>query len=278
MSHEENFIVLITSPSIKALKQYQADRVMKDVCELLILINLGHKAFWLAEDHEKLRTQESAVTRYVKTLKYEIFQRIQDFLNKIKDCKLADSQYIFATADVKNLYTVIPHTKGIEAMRTLLSKSEVYEGPPVEFLLEGLFLTLSNNYFRFEKNFYIQETGTAMGSAIAPTYANSFMFAYENTHILCKYQEQLTSYHRFVDDIFILWKGTIEELETMVVELNNLDSPIRLTLTHNTEKIQFLDVEATVSLRSHDMTSSRTLGRNFRRRSQGHVGVMGFTR
>ncbi|CAH2283623.1 Hypothetical predicted protein [Pelobates cultripes] len=131
----------------------------------------------------------------------------------------------------------------MDAMRTLLLQSDVYEGLPIEFLLEGLLLTLTNNYFRFEKNFYIQEMGTAMGSAIAPTYANSFMYAYESRHILSTYKEHLIQYHRFVDDIFILWQGTAIELEKMIEELNNLNSTIKFTLTYSPDKIQFLDVE-----------------------------------
>ncbi|CAH2248030.1 Hypothetical predicted protein [Pelobates cultripes] len=58
--------------------------------------------------------------------------------------------------DVQSLYTVIPHEDGVEAMRQVLTRSIVYQGPPIEFMLELLTLTLENYYFRFEDSWYLQ--------------------------------------------------------------------------------------------------------------------------
>ena len=45
----------------------------------------------------------------------------------------------------------------------------------VEFYTELLELALSNNIFEFNEELWIQLLGTAMGTRVAPTYANIFM-------------------------------------------------------------------------------------------------------
>lgn len=50
-----------------------------------------------------------------------------------------------------------------------------------------IFLVLKSNAFRFGHTIYQQVMGTAMGTPMAPNYANLFMGKFEN--------EVLTSYH-----------------------------------------------------------------------------------
>lgn len=40
------------------------------------------------------------------------------------------------------------------------------------FILTLLELVLTNNYFQFQEQFYLQLRGTTMGANMAPTYAN----------------------------------------------------------------------------------------------------------
>ncbi|CAH2311540.1 Hypothetical predicted protein [Pelobates cultripes] len=145
--------------------------------------------------------------------------------------------------DVSSLYTVIPHTDGIEAMRQVLSESPLYRGPPVEFVLEFLSLILYNNHFRFEDQWYLQVAGTSMGSSMAPMYANVFMYIYETQHILTPYRENIISFYRYIDDLLILWRGTLTEAHEMVNELKVLPTPIRFTANISDEKVKFLDLE-----------------------------------
>ncbi|CAH2281855.1 Hypothetical predicted protein [Pelobates cultripes] len=145
--------------------------------------------------------------------------------------------------DVKSLYTVIPHIGGIEAMRQVLCESSMYHGPPIEFILELLSLILHNNHFRFEDRWYLQVAGTSMGSAMAPMYANAYMYAYETQHILTTYKNNIIGYYRYIDDLLIIWRGSQTEAHMMVEELNLLPTPIKFTANISEESVQYLDLE-----------------------------------
>ena len=56
-------------------------------------------------------------------------------------------------------------------------------------------------YFQFENKdtFYLQTHGTAMGTRMAPQYANAFMADLEGT-FLRNYPKKPTTYERFIDD------------------------------------------------------------------------------
>jgi hypothetical protein len=68
----------------------------------------------------------------------------------------------------------IPHDDGIAACRKIWEQLTVQE-TLTECLVEMLTLVLKNNNFTFDGNHYHQINGTAMGTKMAPSYANIFM-------------------------------------------------------------------------------------------------------
>lgn len=70
-----------------------------------------------------------------------------------------------------------------------------------------------------------------MGSNIAPTYANLFMsflevqFSYVLHHF-----ELVSMWWRYIDDIFVIWKGSQTELDTFFCFLNTIDADIKFTI------------------------------------------------
>jgi hypothetical protein len=52
--------------------------------------------------------------------------------------------------------------------------SVVFSGM-VKYSIEMLTLVLKNNHFTFDGNHYLQINGIAMGTKMAPSYANIFM-------------------------------------------------------------------------------------------------------
>uniref|UniRef100_A0A803JJ24 Reverse transcriptase domain-containing protein n=1 Tax=Xenopus tropicalis TaxID=8364 RepID=A0A803JJ24_XENTR len=148
---------------------------------------------------------------------------------------------LFVTLDVCNLYTIIPLNEGLAACKEALI--EGHQGlPPVEFLCSLLRLVFTCNYFRFERTFYLQKTGTAMGSNVAPSYANLYMNFFELEFIYPVYSTQLLLYCRYIDDIFILWRGDHIGVESFVASLNALSTPVKFTLNYAKDTIDFLDV------------------------------------
>ena len=64
---------------------------------------------------------------------------------------------------------------------------------------------------------------TAMGTRVAPTYANIFMKKIDTMiqNIARETNSKLISfYKRFIDDIFIIWHGTEEELKEFMTKIN----------------------------------------------------------
>ena len=59
-----------------------------------------------------------------------------------------------------------------------------------------------------------------MGTVCAASYANLFMAQFEEQHIYPYIKDLALLHLRYIDDIFIIWKGTKEQLITFINELN----------------------------------------------------------
>ena len=51
-----------------------------------------------------------------------------------------------------------------------------------------------------------------MGTKYATTYANNFMIMLEESYIYHLMQEKCELYLRYIDDIFLIWTGILDEL------------------------------------------------------------------
>jgi len=61
-----------------------------------------------------------------------------------------------------------------------------------------------------------------MGTKVAPIYAALFLGKLEEDHILDNYKDYLMTFLRFLDDIFLIWLGNIEELHQFFEYINSL--------------------------------------------------------
>ena len=82
---------------------------------------------------------------------------------------------LLTSFDLVSLYTSIPHELGMESIIFWLEKQNnmVSDRLSDAFILSSIDLILKNNYFRFndEIRVFLQISGTAMGTKMAPTYA-----------------------------------------------------------------------------------------------------------
>ena len=81
-----------------------------------------------------------------------------------------------------------------------------------------------------------------MGTKAAVAIANIFMHFFETTHIYNN--QELTTphlYKRFIDDIFIVWTKSREELDQFIATLNTVHRTIKFTANISDTKIEFLD-------------------------------------
>ena len=198
-------------------------------------------------------------------------QDTPDFLrileNENKTGKPLENE-ILLTIDVSSLYTNIPPVEGIEEVRKFLIERED-RSVPTEFLTRMLEQVLCLNIFEFDKKLFLQKIGTAMGTICAPPYATIFMSKMDTLlknlakNIAKNKEDPIRLYKRFLDDIFIVWTGNVEDLQIFLEEMNRIHPTIKFTaeftspykcdiqgphdcFCHQTQSIPFLDTKVSV--------------------------------
>jgi len=182
---------------------------------------------------------------------------LQPFVPKIKSyikdsgdlIKLLESTKIptnstLATIDVKTLYLNIPHKEGIAAVKNRLynnnDKSEEIPIPPGT-MSDLLNIVLTQNYFQFADSMYHQVQGTAMGTKMAPAYANLFMADLEEKLLQNSTTDPIL-WKRYIDDILCIWPGSPEQLQNFIDYLNRAHPTIKFTCECSTTSVDFLDI------------------------------------
>ncbi|CAJ0955360.1 unnamed protein product [Ranitomeya imitator] len=164
------------------------------------------------------------------------------FLQIIRNITPVPPHSILVSFDVKDLYTSIPHTNGIHSTRWLLSNNNM-SPDLIDFCCTLLSIVLNNNFFLFEDAFYLQTKGSAMGSNVAPPYANAYMAHYEDTLIYTNelFLNHVLTWKRYIDDVFCIWKGDLDSLQTFFLFLKTAWPGLDFTMTQDSHQISFLD-------------------------------------
>ena len=101
-----------------------------------------------------------------------------DFLNELRELPPLPCGSFLITPNVSSLYTNIPHDEGIKTCEGALN-TRIDQWLPTEDLCHLINLILARNTFTFNQELYLQQSGTAMGTRMAPSYANLFMGKFE---------------------------------------------------------------------------------------------------
>ena len=156
---------------------------------------------------------------------------------------------VILCADVTSLYPNIPINKGINTVYNVIKKLKLFSKNHLDCLMHMLHWVLTNNYCTFDNNIYLQIKGTAMGTPVATTYANIFLYGIEN-EILLKHKP--IYYTRYIDDIFAIY-DTHANAQHFINDFNNVIESI--TLEAVTIKRDGVMLDLTLSLiQSHDKT------------------------
>ena len=102
-------------------------------------------------------------------------------------------------------------------------------------------IVLEQNYFQFTDRIYHQVQGTAMGTKMAPSYANIFMAELEEK-LLNNYPTKPLLWKRYIDDILCIWPGPPTELDSFLQYLNKSHPTIKFTYESSTNSVNFLDL------------------------------------
>ena len=177
------------------------------------------------------------------------------FINKIKG-QVIDPKWILITADVESLYTNMRIDLIINCIQEIFIEYPDPSRPDSE-IIQLLKITLENNDFEFDSKFYLQVCGIAMGRRYAPSIANIYLRKFDaqamtGWHIKPRY------YSRFLDDIFGLWPGTLEELKQYEQYLNSLIPGIKVKFQARNNIIEFLDTHVYKNYYTNDKCTLAT--------------------
>ena len=187
------------------------------------------------------------VTHFIQPLVETLQSYIQDsnhFLQLLKSLPPLPENAILVTADVMYLYTNIPHVEGIDSVLhyVKLHADALPPGAPSPHIIGILLETiLKHNNLSFIDKHFVQLVGTAMGTKVAPPCANLFMDRHEET-IRDTFIWAIPFWKRFIDDIFLIFLGTISQLQSLQDFMNHLHPTIKFTFQHFTQQISFLDM------------------------------------
>ena len=230
---KEELAQILTPKKYRAARFYVLPKVHKDIQQPPGRPIMGaclHPTELLSKyiDRE-LNPWVSGIPSYIKDTNH--------LISTLKDIQLPNEAKI-VTFDVTGLYTNIPHGEGIQAIKDFMTeKTTSRKG---EMLAEMVELVLTSNVFEFNDQYYIQTSGTAMGTRMAPALANIFMSHFEQHHLKQAPMQPLL-WKRYIDDILAIFVCTDKELRNFHEWLNSLHPTIKFTMETNDKGITFLD-------------------------------------
>ena len=154
---------------------------------------------------------------------------VKELRSYVKD----STDFIQKINNVRFPYTNIPNNEGIKAVETTLNSKTIAIRIITTFLL--LVLTLDNFIFNCQN--YLQIEGCAMETKCAPSYANTFMGIFEGKFIYPLTNNMIRLYLRFINDIFIIWTGTLDQLLEFKQQINEVHHLLNLTSNFRIKKL-----------------------------------------
>ena len=142
----------------------------------------------------------------------------------------------------------MPHDEGLQAVKEALLAwdSTLDEGKKLGDLKNDIVdfteIVRKNNNFEFDGKHFVQKLGTAIGTRMAPSYANIFMDKLER-QLVTQAQTKPHTWWRYIDDIFIIWTEGEDSLRDFIDYLNSAHRTIKFTSKWSYKEVEFLDVK-----------------------------------
>jgi len=148
----------------------------------------------------------------------------KSLLTNLKQLGPLPSTAVLIVADAVSMYTNIDITHSIHSLKEWLHRHRPELPPkfPTGMVIKATELIMTSNIFQFDNTFWHQQTGTAMGTSCACTFATIYYANHEETTLLPKYLGSLPSgntrhstpsqalkpmlaYGRLIDDTIQVW-------------------------------------------------------------------------
>jgi len=114
----------------------------------------------------------------------DLLDKLQNYVEK----GYLKSTTFFIIFDITDLYTMLPQEEALAILSEFLHEygCEKVDGISIDTIVHLARIVLEENAFVYDKKFYRQILGGAMGSALTLTLANIFMWKWEKQAILSK--------------------------------------------------------------------------------------------
>ena len=160
-----------------------------------------------------------------------------DFIKEIENVNnLTDGSYLISL-DVWPLYTNIPHTEGIKAVRKYFQKSRASISISISIIFLRLILILNNLVFNSVN--YLQKKSCAI-KLNAPLVMRTYFWVGLKKILSTLWFWDLW-FLRYIDDIFLMWNGTKEEFEIFLQKISNCHPATKFEHQISKTKTNFLD-------------------------------------
>jgi len=171
---------------------------------------------------------------------------LRDSNHTIEDLKLLGPLPDYArlfTADAVSMYTNIQCEEGCAAFQGWFDDyaEELPRNFPVALFMAVLKIVMTYNIFQFDNTYWLQLSGTAMGTSCACLYATIFWGYIERKRILPKWKHLLPFFKRFIDDKLGIWVGSTLEFEQFMIDLNSQGS-LQWIASGLQSSVNFLDL------------------------------------
>ncbi|XP_044757795.1 uncharacterized protein LOC123315953 [Coccinella septempunctata] len=160
-----------------------------------------------------------------------------DLKESLRNVRIQANHRLYSL-DVKSLYTNIPTELIKEAIENNWEIIRQHTLIPKEDFIQTIQYITNNSFFQYEKNFYKQIKGVAMGNPLSSTIAQLVMELIEKK-IMEKHKT--TFFKRYVDDILVI--TTTTEIQSILNEFNNTHEFLQFTLEEEENNcLNFLDM------------------------------------
>ena len=156
---------------------------------------------------------------------------------------------LFVTADIASLYTNIDTDMGLALVRTFLTEQKVAHDLKT-LIMDLLSFVMRNAYLSFNGQVFHQVDGTAMGTAVAPSYANVVVYMLERDVVKrFTVAGSLYTYWRYLDDIFALIHRSAAS--SFRSSMNQLHRKLTFEFVTEEDSAAFLDLSIFKGARFH---------------------------
>ena len=143
--------------------------------------------------------------------------------------------------DVSNLYPSIPQTDMLQIIYDEMNQHRYLLPFDPNLIIRLLHANVNHNYFEFASLIFQQIKGTAMGAVFSPTAANIFMSVTIRRFLRTQKKKPLLLV-RYIDDIFMIWTHTEEELKKFLTDMNSHNPALLYTYHYSPTTVDFLDL------------------------------------